>query len=645
MIFNKSKENNEAFQEKESYLKMSKSNRNNKRKLNDLSTSNDDIKKNITITSSKTKKQKIVEKEIDLLKKEIEIVQMERKSDLEKFENETKSLKEEISKLKSKDQNSHYRSLNSFEHYYPYKKNQDENPMKPYSLSDIFKKMESNKEDEIETETENQDEDKKSEEENKNEDEKKSDEKKSDEKKSSTKRNRTKRDNEKDKDHNYPKKYNNNLNYDPFNDLPGVPPIVITLLGIKKNNGDDPDLEKEQEAKKKKIEEEDFYDYFTQASELTPIEKEIKTLQDLIDLGKTYDPTDLKRYVIQMKALHKCIPVLEELNHMIGMKNVKSMIMDLLFFRLQNIEDREVVEKKKEIPQSPLDPRYLPFGLPPGGKCGGDDCEEEGNALNVCNMETLSKEHSVLRDMYHMVITGSPGCGKTEVAKILAKLYYCLGIAKKDKFTLARRSDLIGKFLGHTAKMTQDVFNKAKGGILFIDEAYALGNPEGRDSFSKECIDTINQNLTENKDTVVFIAGYKNQLEESFFAYNPGLHRRFKFRLEVDKYDASELRLIYMKKIQDSKWNIYNNDPEKSIPLSLFEKNRDIFKFNGGDMENLWHLTKIVHARRIFGKSRDLVKKINEEDVKKAITHYMENDEVKKRNDDIKKYIRDTIYV
>ncbi len=484
------------------------------------------------------------------------------------------------------------------------------------------------------------------------EEEKKGDEKKAEEKKGEEKKGEEKKGEEKKKQVRRQKIVKENPPFDPFlDDYPNIPPVVITLLGLHKNSeggggggGGGGEEESEEMEKKKRKKEEDFYDYFTQASELTPIDKEIQTLKDLIDLGKTYDPQDPKRYVIQMKALHKCVPVLEELDHMIGMKNVKSMIMDLLFFRLQKIEDQEILPPPTVLPEVKKPRIVLPFGNPPkGGSCGSGDDEEA--SLNVCTMETLNQEKSALRDMYHMVITGSPGCGKTEVAKILAKLYYCLGIAKKDKFTLARRSDLIGKFLGHTAKMTQDVFNKAKGGILFIDEAYALGNPEGRDSFSKECIDTINQNLTENKDTVVFIAGYKEQLEESFFAYNPGLHRRFKFRLEVDKYNAEELRLIYIKKIQDSKWGFFENNVDKSIPLALFEKHREVFKFNGGDMENLWHLTKIVHARRIFGKSQELVKKIHEEDVKRAISLYMENDEVKKRNDDIKKYIRDTIYI
>jgi len=247
--------------------------------------------------------------------------------------------------------------------------------------------------------------------------------------------------------------------------------------------------------------------------------------------------------------------------------------------------------------------------------------------------------------MWHLVIQGTPGSGKTEVAKILGKLYYALGISKKDSFKSVKRSDLIGKYLGHTAKMTQEVFDGAKGGILFIDEAYSLGNPEGRDSFSKECIDTINQNLTENKDVIVFIAGYKQQLDDSFFSYNPGLNRRFKMRLTVDKYSAGELRDIYIKKIRDDKWNIMDDDEKINIPLKFFEKNYEMFKYNGGDMENLWHLTKISHARRIFGKEHKYMKRITAVDIEKAFSSYMSNDEFKNRKDDIQKYIFNSMYV
>jgi hypothetical protein len=346
-----------------------------------------------------------------------------------------------------------------------------------------------------------------------------------------------------------------------------------------------------KDTKKRKIDPvDDFKEYFKESNTLLPINREIKTLKDLIELGKTFDPKDKNRYVINLRALHKCVKPLEALDTMIGMKNIKEMIVDLIFFRLQNLED------KKE-------------------------------------------------ELWHLVIQGTPGSGKTEVAKIIGKIYYSLGITKKDKFTLVKRSDLIGKYLGHTAKLTQEVFDNAKGGILFIDEAYSLGNPEQRDSFSKECIDTINQNLTENKETVVFIAGYKDQLNESFFSYNPGLNRRFKMRLTVDKYDPSDLREIFIKKIKENEWSIMDNNLDKELPLKFFEKNINLFKYNGGDMENLWHLTKIVHSRRIFGKDHSLMKNITLEDLENALKLYCENDEVKNRESEImEKYLLNTMY-
>ena len=253
----------------------------------------------------------------------------------------------------------------------------------------------------------------------------------------------------------------------------------------------------------------DFKAYFTESDILLPIDKEIKTLKDLIELGKTYDHLDTNRYVINLRALNKAVKPLEELDAMIGMKNVKEMIIDLIFFRLQNIQDTR------------------------------DNIDE----------------------LWHLVIQGTPGSGKTEVAKIIGKLYYSLGIVKKDKFTLVRRSDLIGKYLGHTAKMTQEVFDNAKGGILFIDEAYSLGSgsfssSEKSDIYSKECLDTINLNLTEKKKNFVcIIAGYPECLDKDFFSVNPGLKRRFPFTYNIDKYTADELANIFQCQMSLNTWS------------------------------------------------------------------------------------------
>ena len=276
---------------------------------------------------------------------------------------------------------------------------------------------------------------------------------------------------------------------------------------------------------------------------------------------------------------------------MIGMSDIKNRIIDLFFFYLQNF------------------------------------------------MKNESKNN-----MLHTIIEGSPGSGKTEVSKILAKLYHKLGIVKTDKFIIAKRSDLIGKYLGHTAIKTQEVFDRAKNGVLFIDEAYSLGNSEGKDSFSKECIDTINQNLTEKKgEIIVIIAGYKKQLKESFFSYNPGLLRRFPFRFTIGDYTPEDLMEIYKKMIKDNEWELSNKN---KIKLDFFIKNKEFFPYNGGDMETLWHFTKIVHSRRVFGLDIEFRKKITNEDLNNAFKLFITNDEVKNRknNRNISKEILSRLY-
>jgi len=319
----------------------------------------------------------------------------------------------------------------------------------------------------------------------------------------------------------------------------------------------------------------DDNDYFKTDDKLYPIEMKINTLDDLIKLAKKYDATSKKKYVINMKVLNRCLDTLIELNNMIGMESIKNNIINLFFFYLQNFY--------------------------------GDEKKQ----------------------MLHTIIEGTPGSGKTEVAKIMAKLYYNLGIVKTNKFIIARRSDLIGKYLGHTAANTQKIFNDAENGVIFIDEAYSLGNKMGTDSFSKECIDTINQNLTEKKGKViVIIAGYKKQLMESFFSYNPGLLRRFPFRYTINSYSADDLMKIYLKMMKDDKWTLY----DKSITIKFFEKNKPFFKYNGGDMEILWGFTKITHARRVFGLDINKRKKINQTDLDQAFKLFASNDEVKNRN-------------
>ena len=155
-------------------------------------------------------------------------------------------------------------------------------------------------------------------------------------------------------------------------------------------------------------------------------------------------------------------------------------------------------------------------------------------------MHSVSDKNN--QDFMHTVIYGPPGTGKTEIAKIMGNIFCNLGILKKNVFRKATRSDLIAGYLGQTAIKTRDLVTSCLGGVLFIDEAYALGNEEKRDSFAKECIDTLCEALSDHKDEImVIIAGYEKELKNCFFNYNQGLESRFTWRFHTDDYKPEEL--------------------------------------------------------------------------------------------------------
>ena len=108
---------------------------------------------------------------------------------------------------------------------------------------------------------------------------------------------------------------------------------------------------------------------------------------------------------------------------------------------------------------------------------------------------------------------------------------------------------------------TRDAVKSCLGGVMFIDEAYALGNPEKRDSFAKECIDTLCEALSDHKEELmVIIAGYEKELQKCFFAFNQGLDSRFTWRFKTDDYSPDELRQIFIKKVKDLGWRIEVNN-------------------------------------------------------------------------------------
>jgi SpoVK/Ycf46/Vps4 family AAA+-type ATPase len=296
------------------------------------------------------------------------------------------------------------------------------------------------------------------------------------------------------------------------------------------------------------------------------LSKNINDIDDLIDLGYIYESG--KKYNIDLKKVYDIQGSLIKLRNMVGLHDVKMTLVHQILYFLQDFHDDE---------------------------------------------------------MLHTVIQGPPGVGKTMLAGIIGEIYHKMNVFKntvdiddkRPKLVIARRSDLIGEYLGKTAVKTQAVIDSSKGGVLLIDEAYALGNKDTSDSYSKECIDTLNQNLSENKGNFLcIIAGYKDALENNFFNYNEGLKRRFPFVYTIESYTHVELCEIFYDIFRRDKWICKKDDKILNCFLNKSFKNM------AGDMETLAFKTKMEHSKRVLFLHKSKKKVIQLVDIENAMKDF-----------------------
>lgn len=284
--------------------------------------------------------------------------------------------------------------------------------------------------------------------------------------------------------------------------------------------------------------------------------KEIKEISSFLkkSLVEYYGYLEIKRICNSDEVVEdtrSLTDLLEELNNLIGLKNVKSKVNDLIIY--------QKVQKMRE---------------------------KEG--LNA------------VKSTLHLSFTGNPGTGKTTVARIIGRIYKQLGLLSRGHFIEVSRTDLIAGYQGQTALKVKNVIEKAKGGVLFIDEAYSITENEQSDSYGRECITELTKALEDYRnDLVVIVAGYSEPMK-NFFSSNPGLKSRFNTFIEFEDYNTKELLEILVSMCKN---NDYNLTEKAKIKLNDFfetelENKKENFS-NGRMVRNVYDDLVMNHARRV----------------------------------------------
>ena len=198
----------------------------------------------------------------------------------------------------------------------------------------------------------------------------------------------------------------------------------------------------------------------------------------------------------------------------------------------------------------------------------------------------------------HLVFTGNPGTGKTTVARIIAKIYKQIGVLSKGQLIEVDRSGLVAGYVGQTAIKTTEQIKKAMGGVLFIDEAYALSQKD--DAFGQEAIDTILKAMEDNrKDFVVIVAGYTEPMKK-FIESNPGLKSRFNKYIEFPDYSVDELEEIFYMNCNKYDYKVEEDVKHQIRALITSRKMGSIDNFaNAREIRNLFEEIITNQAKRV----------------------------------------------
>ncbi|MCR5374514.1 MAG: AAA family ATPase, partial [Lachnospiraceae bacterium] len=246
--------------------------------------------------------------------------------------------------------------------------------------------------------------------------------------------------------------------------------------------------------------------------------------------------------------------------------------------------------------------------------------KEVNTLIDGLKVAKLEREAGIKEstETMHMIFAGSPGTGKTTVARLIGQIYAKLGVLSKGQMIECSRQDLVSEFVGGTAKQVHAKVMEAYGGVLFIDEAYSVCRDE-YDTYGREAVDTLTADIYNYRDDLlVILAGYDNEMDE-FLSKNPGMKSRIPNKIHFDDYDIDELMQIMTKYVQDTGMQM-EFGLESKIKSLLEEKSRTADFGNARGVENVFTKIKKNHRSRIANlegevPSEEIVKTITAEDL------------------------------
>ncbi len=237
------------------------------------------------------------------------------------------------------------------------------------------------------------------------------------------------------------------------------------------------------------------------------------------------------------------------------------------------------------------------------GLCGLDKVKEDVKGLiNLVKVRKLRKEAGlpVPPMSLHLVFMGNPGTGKTTVARLLAKIYHAVGVLSKGQLVEVDRSGLVAGFVGQTALKTQEAVDKALGGVLFIDEAYALANQDNANDFGREAIEVLLKGMEDHRDDlIVIVAGYTDLMGD-FIHANPGLESRFNKYFYFEDYDGGQLAEIFRSVCKKNGYALdEETDKAAAEAFQVMYERRDENFGNARDVRNVFEAAVARQANRV----------------------------------------------